>query len=164
MVWSRPWKGALLALVAAILGAGCSGEGPGSETETEAAQPDPAATSAEAAAPAAPGIITSADLVARLDGGDEPVILDVRTPEEYAAGHIPGAINVPYDQIDAHLDSLASFRGQEVVVYCRTGRRAGIAEAALSQAGFSQVLDLEGHMRSWQEAEHPVAVPAADCC
>ena len=108
-------------------------------------------------------MITSADLVQRLEGEDAPVILDVRSPEEYAEGHIPGAINVPYDQIAANLDSLESFLTAEVVVYCRTGRRAGVAEKALREAGFTQVVDLEGHMTTWNEAGLPVVVPA-ECC
>ena len=110
-----------------------------------------------------PRVMKPAELAGRLDGQDAPIILDVRSVEEYEAGHIPGAVNVPYDQIAASLDSLESFRAGEVVVYCRTGRRAGIAENVLREAGFTRVFDLEGHMTSWNEAGLPVAVPAT-CC
>jgi rhodanese-related sulfurtransferase len=133
----------------------------GSQSQAESEE---TAVASIAPAAAAPGVISSADLVARLESDDVPVILDVRSPEEYSAGHIPGAINVPYDQISAHLDSLGAFRGREIVVYCRSGRRAGIAETALVEAGFSGVLDLDGHMQSWAKSEHPVVVPAGDCC
>jgi rhodanese-related sulfurtransferase len=152
----------VLAFAIAVLGAGCSGESGGAEESQEAARqvavpdgPTPTLSS--------PQVITSADLVKRLEGEDVPVILDVRSPEEYAGGHIPGAINVPYDQIAANLDSLESFLAAEIVVYCRTGRRAGVAEKALREAGFTQVVDLEGHMTSWNEAGLPVVVPA-ECC
>jgi rhodanese-related sulfurtransferase len=107
--------------------------------------------------------MTPAELVSRLEGPGAPLILDVRSPEEYADGHIPGAINVPYDQIEARLGSLEEHRETEVVVYCRTGRRAGVAESALSEAGFKRIRDLEGHMVGWREAELPLVVPAA-CC
>jgi rhodanese-related sulfurtransferase len=157
--------------VAIVFGAGlamgCAGDRPGGGTEDASNAPPAAARSAfdAAEAPAEPiGVIVPADLVDRLGTATEPVILDVRSPEEYAGGHIPGAINIPYDQIAAHLDSLDTFRGREIVVYCRSGRRAGIAEEALAEAGFAQVLDLEGHMQSWNAESYPLAVPAADCC
>ena len=93
------------------------------------------------------------------------MILDVRSPEEYAEGHIPGAINIPYDQIGAEIGSLEDYREGGLVVYCRTGRRAVVAEDVLREAGFPEIWDLEGHMVAWREAELPVAVPAtADCC
>ena len=114
------------------------------------------------AATAVSPVITPDDLALRLEGEDVPVILDVRSPEEYAEGHIPGAINIPYDQIAASLDWLESFREREIVVYCRTGRRAEIAEEALSEAGFEQVRDLEGHMVAWQDGNYPVVVPAVN--
>lgn len=155
----------LLTLPAASIGIGCSGgngaseEDPGVPGSARAAvdtdvQLSPVTTS---------GTMTAAELMSRLEGPDAPVILDVRSPEEYAEGHIPGAINIPYDQIGAQLGSLDEYRGGELVVYCRTGRRAGVAEGALSEAGFERVRDLEGHMVGWREAELPLVVPAA-CC
>ena len=154
------WTGGL-ALVGAVLGAGCSGGNGGAEEARQAAQQtevqaEPTRTVSS------PSVITSAELLERLEGENAPVILDVRSPEEYAEGHIPGAINIPYDQVAANLDSLESFRIAEVVVYCRTGRRAGVAENVLREAGFTQVSDLEGHMTSWSEAELPVVVPAVN--
>lgn len=153
----------MLALVGVLVGFGCSS---GSDGAQEAQVPD-----GQTAANESPSqdltsalVMTSAELVERLEGQDAPVVLDVRSPEEFAEGHIPGAINVPYDQVAASLDSLESFRAGEIVVYCRTGRRAGVAENVLREAGFTQVFDLEGHMTSWSEADLPLAVPAADCC
>lgn len=154
------WTGAV-ALVVAVVGAGCSGGNEGAEESQEvaaqtAAQGEPTRTLSS------PQVITSAELVERLEGEDVPVILDVRSSEEYVAGHIPGAINVPYDEVAANLDSLEAYLTAEIVVYCRTGRRAGVAENVLREAGFTQVLDLQGHMTSWNEAELPVVVPAVN--
>jgi rhodanese-related sulfurtransferase len=146
----------------ALPGAGCSGES-GGAGESKAAVEQVAVQGEPTPALSSPQVITSADLVKRLEGEDVPVILDVRSPEEYAEGHIPGAINVPYDQIAANLDSLESYMTAEIVVYCRTGRRAGVAENALREAGFTQVADLKGHMVAWNEAGLPVVVPA-ECC
>jgi len=156
----------MLVLVGATAGAGCSGPNGEAEAKSEeAATGQVVADSASSlsATAAFPRVMKPAELAGRLDGPDVPIILDVRSVAEYEAGHIPGAVNVPYDQIAASLDSLESFRSGEIVVYCRTGRRAGIAENVLREAGFTRVFDLEGHMTSWNEADLPVAVPAT-CC
>jgi len=155
----------ILALPAALIGIGCSGENGAPETELGAgAAGQPVAEGVVEASPVTtPRAITPAELVTRMEGPDAPVILDVRSPEEYTDGHIPGAINVPYDQIGARIGSLEEYRDGDLVVYCRTGRRAGVAERALREAGFEQIWDLEGHMVAWREAELPLAVPAA-CC
>lgn len=79
------------------------------------------------------------------------VVLDVRTPEEYAAGHVPGAINVPYDQIASRLAELEASRERPIVVYCRTGRRAGIALQTLHDAGFIHLMHLTGDLPGWAE-------------
>jgi len=148
-----------MALVVTVSGAGCSGGNGGAEEAQETAQQT--AVQAEPTRNlSSPLVITPAELRERLEGESVPLILDVRSPEEYAEGHIPGAINIPYDQVAANLDWLESFRTAEIVVYCRTGRRAGVAENVMREAGFTQVADLEGHMTSWSEAELPVVVPA----
>lgn len=152
------WWATTLLLVLVGAGAGCSGPEAGAESEPQAAQP-PAEGASATPEIEAPGVITSAELVARLEEEDAPVILDVRSPEEYEEGHIPGAINIPYDLMAENLASLESQRDDEIVVYCRTGRRAEIAEGVLREAGFEKVRDLEGHMKAWGEAELPVAVP-----
>ena len=100
--------------------------------------------------------ISAAALVARLGTADAPTVLDVRTLEEYSSGHVPGAINVPYDQIVARSGEFATMKDSEIVVYCRSGKRAGMAEADLRAAGFSRVVDLEGHMQGWEAGDFPI--------
>ena len=156
------WTG-VLALVGMVLASGCSGGNGNSEADQDAGG-QPAVRAAPPAGDTSPLVMTSAELMERLDEPDAPVILDVRSPEEYAEGHIPGAINIPYDRIGAQLGSLEDYRERDLVVYCRTGRRAGVAEEVLSKAGFEQIWDLEGHMVAWRDANLPVGVPAADCC
>ena len=84
------------------------------------------------------------------------VVLDVRTPEEFAGGHVPGAINVPHTEIAERLDEVAADRSRTVVVYCERGGRAGQAEAALLAGGFSDVLHLEGDMSDWRAQGRPL--------
>jgi len=81
------------------------------------------------------------------------VLLDVRTVEEYTAGHIPTSINVPVDEIESKLNSLSGFKDKPIVVYCRSGRRAGKAMSILQEKGFTNLLHLEGDMNGWQAAK-----------
>jgi rhodanese-related sulfurtransferase len=62
-----------------------------------------------------------------------PFVLDVRAPEEYVTGHVPGAVNIPHDQIAARLAEVPKDR--DVVLYCRSGRRAAMAGEVLSGNG-----------------------------
>ena len=67
-------------------------------------------------------------------------VVDVRTPEEFASGHVPGAINIPYDQIARRASEIGP-PSTQVLLYCRTGRRSGIAADALDRAGYKKVFD-----------------------
>ena len=104
--------------------------------------------SAEAGA----GDITQEELLARIDDGSAPLVLDVRTPAEYAAGHVPGAVNIPHGDVAARIAEIEAHRGDEVVVYCKSGRRAGMASEALESAGFTGVRHLTGDMDGWLAA------------
>ena len=114
------------------------------------------ALACQPAPPQAKATISSAELAAELKQGAAPVILDVRSPEEYGAGHIPGARNVPLDQLAARLPELGIAKTDEVVVHCERGPRAAQAEALLAKDGYEHVVDLEGHMKGWRESGLPV--------
>jgi phage shock protein E len=86
---------------------------------------------------------------------DSVFILDVRSPKEFAESHVPGAVNVPHDQVATRLGDLPDPDGRPVVVYCERGGRASRAEAVLMQAGFSDVRHLTGDMSAWREQGHP---------
>jgi rhodanese-related sulfurtransferase len=113
--------------------------------------------------PAPGSAVLPEELVDRLGSETRFQLIDVRTPEEFAAGHIPGAVNIPYDELPARLHELEGLQAEELVVYCRTGRRAKIAEDALREAGFQNVRDLAGHMVAWTAASYPVSDPTP-CC
>ncbi len=116
-----------------------------------------------APASAAPiGDVTREELKAQLEGPAPPLVLDVRTPEEYAAGHVPGAVNLPHDQAAARLEELRPYRDRTIVLYCKSGRRAGIAADTLAQAGFGPLRHLAGDMPGWVSAGLPVEKAAAD--
>lgn len=100
--------------------------------------------------------IAPEQLVERLELGAPPMILDVRTPEEYERGHIPGAVNIPHDQLAARLAELPQDRSEEIVVHCQSGRRAGAADGTLRANGYTNVRDLVGHWQRWEAAGLPV--------
>jgi phage shock protein E len=77
---------------------------------------------------------------------DGAVLLDVRTPGEFASGHLDGAVNIPVDEL---ADRLGEIEGDQVVVYCRSGHRSAKAAAVLEGAG-KQVTDL-GAMGNWPD-------------
>jgi len=87
------------------------------------------------------------------------LILDVRTREEYASGHVPGAINIPHTEVEKRLAELGTDPTLPVVVYCERGVRAGKAESQLLAAGFSELRHLEGDMRAWRENDRPTERP-----
>ena len=102
----------------------------------------------------------SAEVLMSTEPGDariaEALILDVRTPGEYQAGHVPKAINIPHDQLAARLGELDVEVDEPIVVYCKSGARAGMAASVLLDAGYSQILHLEGDMTAWHANGHPV--------
>ena len=98
--------------------------------------------------------ITPADLHERRELGEAPVVIDVRTQAEYAAGHVAGAINIPFDQVANRISEVDAPHG--VALYCMVGPRARKGESALLAAGYRSVLHLEGGLAAWQEAGLPV--------
>lgn len=82
-------------------------------------------------------------------------LLDVRTDSEFRTCHIPGAVNVPLDQVGRYRDQLLAAQ-EPVVVVCQMGGRAKQAQDKLTQAGGSDFPVLAGGMTAWQQAEGPV--------
>ena len=79
------------------------------------------------------GTVSPDEVRALVDAG--AVVVDVRTPGEYAAGHYPGAINIPLDEIVHRSDELGK-ADSPLVLYCNSGRRSGLARTRLRKAGF----------------------------
>lgn len=75
---------------------------------------------------------------------DDALWIDVRTPEEYAAGHLVGAINIPHDQIAARIAEVTRDPQQPIRLYCRVGRRAQMAKVALEARGYDKVTNEGG--------------------
>lgn len=129
---------ALLSCVAAGLLAACSAGAVPSD--------DDMAVTGEA------GVLTieAQALATRIEAGETFQLIDVRTPEEFAEGHLEGAINIPLDRFDPA--ALPDAQGAERVLYCRSGRRSGIAAAMLADATGRNAIHLDGGILAGEEA------------
>jgi rhodanese-related sulfurtransferase len=114
----------------------------------------PSTSSTDAVPTLVSGLITPQQYTSTFVDGDAPhQLIDVRTPEEFASGHLPNAINIPLQEMSARLDEVA--QDEPVVLYCRSGNRSNQAAQLLGAQGFSQVLDLGG-IQAWEAAGLPV--------
>ncbi|MCC7535037.1 MAG: rhodanese-like domain-containing protein [Deltaproteobacteria bacterium] len=91
------------------------------------------------------GDVGSSEARRLVEGG--ALLVDVRTPAEFSARHIPGAVNIPLSELDARMNELGP-RSRAVVLYCRSGNRSAQAARILEGAGYSRVHDL-GAMSRW---------------
>ena len=90
----------------------------------------------------------------------EALIVDVRTPEEFADGHYPGAINIPHETILDGLNQLGVTQVTPVILYCRSGNRSGQAEQALREKGFTEATNAGGLEALLIAAGEQAVVPA----
>ena len=102
------------------------------------------------------GSISTKELLRRILSDQAPIILDVRSPEEYKSGHIHGAVNIPHNEVEKRIGEIEKFRKRVVVVHCERGVRASHAEAILRENGFVKVRHLEGDMREWRKKGLPL--------
>jgi hydroxyacylglutathione hydrolase len=96
--------------------------------------------------------VSPAELSTRIGGDSAPRIVDVRSEAEYRAGHVPGAVHVPFTEVTARWVEIESEFEDEVIVYCGHGPRAWMAGAALRRAGFTRVTYLAGHWAAWRSS------------
>ena len=86
-----------------------------------------------------------------------PTLIDVRTGDEFASGHITGAINADVSQTEAFNQYLNTLdKNRSYFIYCRTGKRSAQALELMTQQGFTQVTNLDGGITTWQSANFPV--------
>jgi phage shock protein E len=128
-------------------------EAAASAADVTTAEPaaDPANFTAQEAAPEEGGPVQAVGAPVQAAGaqaqqatgeGSNPrpvVFLDVRRPDEWAAGRVSGAIHIPHTELTERWPELEAYRDHDIVLYCRTGRRSGIAEQILKEAGFERL-------------------------
>ena len=99
--------------------------------------------------------ITAEEAKKIMDTEEGYVILDVREQDEYDAGHISGAILIPYTQIEAKANEMLPDKDQLILVYCRSGRRSKIAAEALAELGYTNIKEFGGILDWPYEVEKP---------
>ena len=95
-------------------------------------------------------------LRAALAAEPDTLLVDVRSPGEFRAASIDGAVNIPLDRLDAHLRRIVHDAGGRMVLVCQSGARAARAAEKLGRAGVADVAALEGGMNAWRRARLPV--------
>ena len=93
----------------------------------------------------------------RLLNKENPLVLDVREPAEFAGGRLPNAMHIPLSQLKDRAGEIAKHAARPVIVYCDRGVRGGAAVAALTRIGFTHVQSLRGGFRAWKDAGLPIA-------
>ena len=88
--------------------------------------------------------ITAEEAKKIMDSSDDYTILDVREQDEYDAGHIPGAMLLPYTGIENEVEELLTDKDEQLFIYCRSGRRSKIAAEALVELGYTNVKEFGG--------------------
>ena len=85
------------------------------------------------------------------------LIVDVREPEEYAAGHIPGAISIPRGVLEFRINQYPDLQdhNREIVMQCQGGGRSALATVAMQELGFKNVINLAGGFGAWNAAGLP---------
>ena len=107
-----------------------------------------------------PAHISIAELARRIAADDAPQLVEALGPPFYADAHLPGAVNLPPDQVDARAEAVLPDRDAEIVVYC-SGEcdRARIVATRLVDLGYGEVLLLDGGKGDWLAAGHPLVRP-----
>lgn len=103
-----------------------------------------------------PPTVLAGELAHLLNVAADLKVLDVRTPAEFEASHIPGSYNLPLDQLPEHARELRGGLGAPIVLVCRSGSRARQAETLLAESDVRQLHVLEGGLAAWEQAGLPV--------
>jgi len=126
-----------------------------SASDAPGAAAPPAASETPTTKPA-PGSVRTIDVpTLHAERDSVAFLLDVRTPREFDRAHVPGAVNIPLDQLEARVDELAPHRDGPIHVICQSGGRSRRAAGQLAAAGFD-VVDVQGGTGGWMAAGYTI--------
>jgi sulfur-carrier protein adenylyltransferase/sulfurtransferase len=103
--------------------------------------------------------ISTAEAHGRVDTDDVPLFLDVREPDEWQEGHLPGALHVPRGNLESRIESLVPDKDREIVVYCASGNRSAFAAKALGELDYTNVWSLAGGFVDWKRNGYSFTTP-----
>lgn len=101
--------------------------------------------------------VTPADVKAAIDKKEAAVILDVRDPAEFTAGHLPGAINVSRGKLEFNVWDAVKDQNAKIYVYCLTAARSALATKTLNDMGYKNAVLMDAPFEEWVKAGYPVA-------
>lgn len=94
-------------------------------------------------------------------GDRPPLLLDVREPDEWQAGHVPGAVHLSRGMLEMRIESIEPDRGRRILVYCAGGNRSLLAAESLARLGYGDVASVAGGFKRWKDEGRPQKIPAA---
>jgi len=124
--------------------------------EAKPAGPPPAVKEMVAKAKAAIKVVPAADVKKAIDGKEKAVFLDVRDPGEFAAGHLPGAVNISRGTLEFNVFGKISDQNAKIYVYCKTAGRSTLATKTLNDLGFKNAVLMDAQFEDWIKAGYPV--------
>ena len=124
--------------------------------EQKPAGPPPVVKEMVAKAKGAIKTVSAADVKAAIDKKEKAIFLDVRDPGEYAAGHLPGAINVSRGTLEFNVFGKISDQNAKIYVYCKTAGRSTLATKTLNDLGYKNAVLMDAQFEDWIKAGYPV--------
>lgn len=124
--------------------------------QAQPAGPPPVVKEMVAKAKAAIKSVSAADVKAAIDKKEKAIILDVRDSGEYAAGHLPGAINVSRGTLEFAIWGKISDQNAKIYVYCKTAGRSTLATKTLNDLGYKNAVLMDAQFEDWIKAGYPV--------
>ncbi len=100
--------------------------------------------------------VSAADVKAMIDKKDKVVLLDVRDPAEFGAGHLPGAMNISRGTLEFNVFGKIQDQNAKVVVYCKTAGRSALATKTLNDMGYKNAVLMDAQFEDWIKAGYPV--------
>ncbi len=97
------------------------------------------------------------DIKKRLDAGEKMILVDTREDNEWAKGHIPGAVHLGKGVIERDVETTVPDKNATLVLYCGGGFRSALAGDNLQKMGYKNVISMDGGWRAWTESNFPVA-------
>ncbi|KPJ99949.1 MAG: hypothetical protein AMJ60_03235 [Desulfobacterales bacterium SG8_35] len=100
--------------------------------------------------------VTPQQVKADMDANKPVILLDVRDSEEFAAGHLPRAMNISRGLLEFKVGSMIPDKNANIVLYCRTDARSALATAIMQEMGYTNVRNMQGAFKAWGEAGYPI--------
>lgn len=102
-----------------------------------------------------PKKLSTSDAI-RLMNDEQALVLDLRDPSEYSAGHIINARNLPIARFDGEIEKIAKKKDQTIIVYCKSGTQSNLAIQKLLKAGYLNISQIKNGIYAWQQDNLPL--------